>query len=60
MDPINQHYRSSRPSIKICEAVSCYEAATESVVVSAGEFGMLTLNLCHECAVKKFGAKRVE
>jgi hypothetical protein len=60
MDPNNQHYRSGQPRIKICEAVNCDEAGTESVVVSAGEFGMLTLNLCHECAVKKFGAKRVE
>jgi hypothetical protein len=45
---------------KVCEAVDCFEAATETIVVSAGKFGMLTLNLCHECAVKKFEAKRVE
>ncbi|MGC1132332.1 MAG: hypothetical protein WA941_05890 [Nitrososphaeraceae archaeon] len=42
---------------KICEAIDCYEAATESIVLSAGKFGMLTLNLCHECAIKKFGSQ---
>jgi hypothetical protein len=46
-----------KDSIKICEAVDCYQAATESIVVSAGRFGMLTLNLCHECAIKKFGSQ---
>lgn len=56
--PTNQRHKSSH--IKVCEAVDCYQAVTESVVVSAGKFGMLTLNLCHECAVRKFGAKRVE
>lgn len=60
MDPNNQHYRSSQPSIKICEAVDCYESATEAIIVSAGKFGVLTLNLCHGCAVNKFEAKRVE
>jgi hypothetical protein len=42
---------------KICEAIDCYEAATESIFVSVGKFGTLTLNLCHGCAINKFGAK---
>lgn len=44
-------------AIQICEAVDCCEAATESIVVSAGKFGILTLNLCHGCAVNKFGGQ---
>jgi hypothetical protein len=39
----------------ICEAVGCYEAATEAIFVPAGKFGKLTFNLCLECAVTKFG-----
>jgi hypothetical protein len=55
-----QNLHVYHPHIKICEAVDCYESATEKVEISAGKFGIITLNLCHECAVKKFGAKRVE
>ena len=56
MESHNQHYRSGQPSIKICDAVDCYEASTETIIVSAGKFGTLTLNLCNEC-VDKFGKK---
>ena len=45
---------SSRSNYQICEAINCYEAATESIVVSAGKFGTINLNLCHKCAVTKF------
>lgn len=37
---------------KICEAVDCYETATEKVEISAGKFGIITLDLCHECLPK--------
>jgi hypothetical protein len=47
---------NNRNSI-VCEAVNCYEAATETIIVSAGKFGTITFNLCRECAVNKFGAK---
>jgi hypothetical protein len=32
-------------SITVCDACDCYEAATESIVVSAGKFGTINLNL---------------
>jgi len=54
MHPNDQHPRLDQPNIKICEAVGCYETATESIVVSAGKFGTVELNLCHRCAVSKF------
>jgi hypothetical protein len=54
MDPSNLHHRSSQSSIKICEAVDCYEAAIEAIVVSVGKFGTIDIHLCHECAVTKF------
>jgi hypothetical protein len=54
MDPTNQHHRSSRPGIKMCEAVDCYEAATETIIVSAGKFGTINLSLCRKCADSKF------
>lgn len=54
MDPNNQHYRSTRPGIKICEAVDCSETATETIIVPIGKFGTINLNLCHKCAVTKF------
>jgi hypothetical protein len=39
---------------KICEAIDCFELATEIIVVPVGKFETLTLNLCYECAVSKF------
>jgi hypothetical protein len=39
---------------KICEAVDCYQDATESVMVSVGKFGIIKLELCHSCALTKF------
>jgi hypothetical protein len=47
----------SNMNIIVCEAVNCYKVATETIIVSAGKFGTLTLNLCHVCAVKKFGSQ---
>ena len=41
-------------SITVCEAVNCYEASTETIIVYAGNFGTINLNLCHKCAVTKF------
>jgi hypothetical protein len=58
MDPNNQHYRSGQSSIKICEAVDCYEAATEAIVVSAGKFGTICLSLCYKCMVTRFRTLR--
>lgn len=46
--------------IKICEAVGCYDAATEEIKVSAGIFGTITLHLCHECSTSKFGHRTSE
>jgi hypothetical protein len=47
-------------SDRICEAVNCYEAATKTINVSAGKFGTINLNLCHDCAINKFEAERVK
>lgn len=44
----------TQPRIKICEAIECYEAATEAIVVFAGKFGTINLNVCQRCAVTKF------
>ena len=44
----------------ICEAVDCYDAATEEIEVSAGRFGTITLHLCHECSSSKFGHRTSE
>jgi len=35
-----------------CDAVDCFEAATKAIIVSAGKFGIINLNLCHKCALK--------
>lgn len=45
---------NNNESIAICEAVNCYEAATGTIIVYAGKFGSINLNLCHKCAVTKF------
>lgn len=60
MYPKNQHHGFSQPSIKICEAIDCYDSATEDVILTVGKLGKLTLHLCRECAIKKFGVERVE
>jgi hypothetical protein len=39
---------------KTCEAVDCHDNATETIIVSAGKFGTIELNLCYKCAVTKF------
>jgi len=39
---------------KTCEAADCYEAATETVIVSVGKLGTINLDLCHKCVVTKF------
>ena len=41
-------------TLRICEAVGCYEAATEAIIVSAGKFGAISLYLCHNCSITKF------
>lgn len=41
---------------KICEAVECYEAATEVIAVPVGKSGTIALNLCNKCAITKFQA----
>jgi hypothetical protein len=52
---IDKNNPEFQKTIPICEAVDCYQAATKSIITSAGKFGTLTLYLCHECAVTKFG-----
>ncbi|MGA9934806.1 MAG: hypothetical protein WBL44_17760 [Nitrososphaeraceae archaeon] len=51
------HVSLSKSKNRVCEAIDCFEIATEVVEVSAGKFGTLTLNLCHGCAVNKFGGQ---
>ena len=48
---------NAHSSIKLCEAADCYDAATEEIEISAGKFGTISLNLCHQCAVIKFGSE---
>ncbi len=50
----------SHDSCIICEAVDCYDAATEEIEISAGIFGTIILHLCHECSSSKFGDRRPE
>jgi hypothetical protein len=54
MDLSNLHQRSSQSSIKMCDVVDCYQSATETIVVSAGKFGTINLDLCSKCAMTKF------
>lgn len=37
----------------VCDALECYEKATENIRISAGYFGIITLKVCKECS-KKF------
>lgn len=37
----------------ICNALECYEKATEDIRISAGYFGIKTLKVCKKCS-KKF------
>ena len=45
---------NNKKSFRICEAIDCYQSATESIVIYVGKFGAINLNLCHRCAVIKF------
>ena len=36
-------------TLEICEAVDCDQEATETVSVSAGKFGFISLHVCHKC-----------
>jgi hypothetical protein len=46
---------SLKSNYQICEAINCYEIATEEADISVGKFGIIRFNLCHECSVKRFG-----
>ena len=37
-----------------CNALNCYDAATEAIVVRVGKFGTISLSLCQRCAETKF------
>ncbi|MGD9534595.1 MAG: hypothetical protein AB7V56_12615 [Candidatus Nitrosocosmicus sp.] len=43
----------------ICNGFGCYETATEKIIESAGEFGLIKLDLCNRC-VSKFGYNKNE
>jgi hypothetical protein len=34
----------------ICNALECYETATEDIRISAGYFGIKTLKVCKKCS----------
>jgi hypothetical protein len=36
----------------ICEAVGCFENATDRIVVKAGNLGTISLLLCRDCVPK--------
>lgn len=55
LDYHNTISTSSKSQNLMCEAIDCYETATETIIVPAGKFGTITLYLCNECAAKKFG-----
>jgi hypothetical protein len=55
---MNQEILSSEVHNKdnLCEAVNCNAIATREISVNAGNYGLISLNLCRDC-VKKFQVK---
>ena len=45
---------------KICESFNCNNKATLEIRVSAGKFGIITLNLCGNCMPKFDGIVKDE
>jgi hypothetical protein len=52
--------RNNVSSDRTCEAVDCYEPATQEVKIPVGIFGTITFNLCYQCFVSKFGTEPCE
>jgi hypothetical protein len=50
-DPLD---RICAMSAEQCNALNCYDAATEAIVVRVGKFGTISLSLCQRCAETKF------
>jgi hypothetical protein len=44
-----------RSKYQICEAVECYNLATEEIDLPVGKLGTIRFYLCHECLVRRFG-----
>lgn len=48
----NNNTTHSKVNNSVCEALGCYENATEKIDVNVGKFGIISLSICTNCVGK--------